>query len=193
MHRSLLTLALLGLLVPGVANAKKKKHDPDRLVPEKGLMQLGGTGTVDISMYDGESSFGLNLNPSGGYFVTRKVEIFGNLNFSTTKGASSWALGPGVRYFIPMRPMWAYVGASVGYGSNTVTTTDPVSGDETDYSYKSFNLTPGGGILYPVAKNIAIDLGGRINYTKPTGEGMDDVKGTTTISLGYLGVQAFFK
>lgn len=191
MKRTLTSLALLGLLIPGVANAKKQR-DPDRLSLEKGTMQLGGSATLDVDMYDGESTMMLNINPTGGYFVANRVELYGSLGFNTMEGSSSWSIGPGLKYFIPMRPMFAYVGGELGYGSSSYSSVD-ATGEDVEYSYKSWQVQAGGGILIPVGKNMAVDLGGRLGMSKPTGEGMEEAKGTTHIKLGYVGFQAFFK
>ncbi len=188
MKRLVLLAVTLSFLLPGTALAKKKKKSNDNnsnknnqsrdIVVKKGWMQLGGSATLDIDSYDGNTSWWLHVSPTAGYFVKKKFEIIGELNLGLTEGANVWTIMGGARYFFDMDPMWAYAGALAGYG---------------DYAYNvstndgQLALQGQGGVLLPLGKNVALDLGGKV-YLYP-GENYNYL----TLGLGYLGVQCFFK
>ena len=184
MPRALVFATALALLVPGSALAKKKDKGGDGgdgrdLNFKKGTMQLGGSATFDLSSYDGSTSWWLNVNPSAGYFVTKKLEVFGALSFGLTDGATTWGIDGGGRYFFDMKPMWAYLGGQGGYGSFSV------SGVKAN----GFDVDGIGGVIIPLGKNVGLDLGASLGMVKY--EGSD--KGTFVMSAGYLGVEGFFR
>jgi hypothetical protein len=189
MYRNLAIVALVGLLLPSAALAKKQAPESDRgnqereLKFHKGTMQLGGTATLDIQSANSDTNFFINLDPTFGYFVTKKVEVFGTVGIVLVDGDVSWNLGAGGKYYFDMKPMWAYLGAQGSYGSVSVS-----SGTATS-SLDSYTLYGLGGILYPLGKNVALDAGARVGIIKFT----DFDTSTIDLQLGYLGVQAFFR
>ena len=111
MNRTVLIAVALALVLPSTALAKKGGGNSERLIKvSKGTKQLGGTATLDITSLSGNTSWVLNINPSGGYFVSKGVEVLGGVNLDLTDGSSSWSVEGGLRYFFDMNPMWAYAG-----------------------------------------------------------------------------------
>ena len=182
MKRFVLLALTLALVLPGTAMAKKKNknnnNDGRDITVKKGTMQLGGTATLDIESADGDSSWQVIVAPTAGYFLKKKFEIVGELGLGMNDDATTWTIMGGVRYFFDMNPMWAYAGALAGYG---------------DYEYNvstadgQLAVQGQAGLLYPLGKNVALDLGGKL-YLYP-GENYNYL----TLSLGYIGVQCFFK
>jgi hypothetical protein len=188
MNRVVLLTLALGLLAPTTALAKKGKkgnngNNTRELQLKKGTMELGGSATLDVTAYDGSTAWGLNLNPQAGYFVKKGLEVLGGVNLNYVKvedidGASGYGLGAGVRYFIDMKPNWAYVGGAVGFYP------------ESDLALaSSYNVDALGGILLPLSQNVALDLGASLGILKI--DGLD--KSYINFSGGYLGIHGFFK
>jgi hypothetical protein len=186
MKRIVLATLALALLVPGPALAKKGKKNNNsgrELQLKKGTMELGGSATLDVTSYDGSNAWGLYLNPSAGYFVKKGVEIFGTVNLNYVKvedvdGASGYGVGAGARYFIDMKPNWAYIGGQAGFAPES--DLNPASG---------FNVDALGGILLPLSQNVALDVGATLGILKY--DGMD--KSFINFQGGYLGIHGFFK
>ncbi len=179
MNRTVLIAVALALVLPSTALAKKGGGNSERLIKvSKGTKQLGGTATLDITSLSGNTSWVLNINPSGGYFVSKGVEVLGGVNLDLTDGSSSWGVEGGLRYFFDMNPMWAYAGGEGGYGSTDLAGT----------SYTTAEVAGHGGVLIPLAKNVGLDLGGQVGMVFP-----ESGDSWLTLSAGYLGVQAFFK
>jgi len=180
MKRTVLALALVGLLVPGTADAKRRNRGGDRDKPqheralpmEQGTWQLGGSATIDFSKVGDTTDFSLALYPDAGYFVADKFEILGQVGIFYDED-TVWDAGAGVRYHFDVRPGWFYVGA-LGILSG-------VEGSATDVQLQA-------GYLYPLARNVGLDLGLRANIWIPD-EGDLYYSG----GLGYLGVQAYWR
>lgn len=182
MKRSLLALALVGLLIPGVAEAKKrnrdrggdkdKPHHERALTMEKGTWQLGGSATIDFTNWSGETDVSFNLNPSGGYFVADKFEILGIVDIDYASDLT-WGVGPGVRYHFDLKPSWIYAGAGLLY-----------------YGIEGYPINGRleGGLLYPLARNVALNAGLKADLYFPDGGDMYYAG-----HLGYLGVDAYWK
>ena len=185
MTRALLALAAATLLAtPAFAKKGKKdkkgKSSGRELSMSAGTMQLGGSATLDVLSAGGNTSVGVNLNPTAGYFVADSVEIFGGLGLNMFGGVTTWGVEFGGKYFIDVKPNWIYVGLGAGYGSTAVN----VLGNTGNVS--AFAVAPQGGLLVPLGKNVGLDVGTKINVAM--------AGGSTVISvpLGFLGVQAFF-
>ena len=186
MKRTLLALALAGLLVPGVADAKKRHRGGDRagdkdkpqheraLTMEKGTWQLEGSGTVDFSNQTGTTEFSLNLVPAAGYFVAERFEIRGAVGITYATDFAFQTVGAGVRYHFDVKPSWIYIGAGGYY---------------LDQTGVALLVKPEAGFIYPLARNVGLDLGIKADVYIPDGGG--DI--TYTGSLGYLGVQAYWR
>ncbi len=182
MKRTLLVLVLAGLLVPGVADAKKRQRErnPDRDKPqheralsmEQGTWQLGGSGTISFSKVGDTTDFWLALSPDAGYFVSDRFEILGQVDLAYNEEAT-WGAGAGVRYHIDLKPSWVYVGA-LGI----------ISGVE----HAPTDIQLQGGLLYPLARNVGLDLGLRADVWLP-----EQGDAYYTGAIGYLGVQAYWR
>jgi hypothetical protein len=190
MKRIVMLTIALGLLAPTTALAKKGKKNNNggnnsgrELQLKKGTMELGGSATLDFASYDGSSAWGINLQPSAGYFIKKGVEVFGTVNLDYQKvenvdGATGYGIGAGARYFIDMKPNWAYVGGQAGFAP------------ESDLNLaQSFNVDALGGILLPLSQNVALDLGATLGILKV--DGLD--KSFISFQGGYLGIHGFFK
>ncbi len=188
MKRIVLIALTLALLAPSAALAKKGNNNNNNnntrdLVLKKGTMELGGSATIDFSSYDGFKTYGLLLNPQAGYFVKKGIEIFGGVNLDYIKvedidAATGYGINAGARYFIDMKPNWAYVGGQAAFYP------------ETDFNAASgFGVDALGGILLPLSQNVALDLGATLGIVKY--DGLD--KSFINFSGGYLGIHGFFK
>ena len=194
MKRIILLTLSLALLAPATAMAKEKKKGNNNsgnnsggntrdLVLKKGTMELGGSATLDVTAYDGSTNWGLNLNPQAGYFVKKGFEIFGGVNLNYVKydgmdAATGYGLNAGARYFIDMKPNWAYVGGQAAFFP------------ETDLMVASaYGVDALGGILIPLSKNVGLDLGATLGILKY--DGMD--KSYIDFNGGYLGIHGFFR
>ena len=176
-----LTVILTTTLMASPALAKKgkgKKGGGRDLTMEAGTVQLGGNGTIDIFAAGGSTSVGVNLSPSAGYFVADSLEIFGGVDLGVAGGLSSWGLEAGGKYFIDVKPNWIYAGLGLGYGAVTV--------PGVNASVNAFTLSPQGGLLLPLGKNVGLDVGTRIDIAMSGGST------SIAVPLGFLGVQAFF-
>jgi hypothetical protein len=63
---------------------------------DKGTVLLGGGATFTTS--DGTSVF--NVTPTVGLFILNDVVVGAGFDWYTTKGASSWAIGPFIRLYL---------------------------------------------------------------------------------------------
>ena len=197
MKRLVLMALALALLAPSAALAKKKGGSGGNnsgnnnsgnsgtrdLILKKGWMELGGSATLDLTSYDGNATWGLNLNPQVGYFVKKGFEVFGGVDVDYIKvkdvdGATGYGVNAGARVFIDMKPNWAYFGGQGAYYP------------ETDINATSaFGVDALGGILLPLSKNVALDLGASLGILRYDGVDIS----TINFSGGYLGVSGFFK
>jgi hypothetical protein len=194
MKRIVLLTLTLALLAPATAMAKEKKKGNNNsgnnsggntrdLVLKKGTMELGGSATLDFTSYDGSNAWGLYLNPQAGYFVKKGFEIFGGVGLNYIKiedidAVTGYGVNAGARYFIDMKPNWAYIGGMGAFYP------------ETDLNAASgYSLDALGGILIPLSKNVGLDLGASLGVLKY--DGMD--KSYINFSGGYLGIHGFFR
>lgn len=184
MWRALVVALVVGLVGVQDAEAKKggkkgggkkgKGGDKRELTMEAGTIQLGGQVSVDVLS---GSTIGVTIAPSGGYFVADNIEVLANVSVVSVAGATLWTVGGGGRYFIDMDDFWIYAGATAGYGQV----------DFGGFIDDAVVITALPGILYPLSKNVGLDLGARVNIYNANGAT------ASTVHLGYFGVQAFFK
>lgn len=146
---------------------------------EKGSWVIGGSTTLGFNnvttktkangeSYDGPKISTFSFTPSVGYFVANKIAIGLDLGFQSTttkdegdKLTSSTILvmPTATYYFKSDSKVIPYLGAGVGYGSNT-----------SKYNSSESNTTDGltwgakGGITYMVNQSAGIDLG--LAYTQ---------------------------
>lgn len=148
---------------------------------KRGTMELGGRATANIVLQNGVSDIFLDLSPSFGYFVAKDVELFAGISMFVDEGDVGVGFFGGVDWLIPARGVRPYVGGSVGYGNTLFGI-----GEEAFVPGDVVTLSGRGGLLLPLNKRVAVDLGARLN--------VDIADGTTLIHipLGYLGVRAFF-
>ena len=129
---------------------------------DNGTILLGGGLSFQTS--DGSSVF--TASPNVGIFVLNDVAVGASFSFFTTKGASSWALGPFIRLYLFGNDRGKFIvqsGVNVGGAKNS----------DTD-----FGFDVGAGYAAFLNENIAIDF--LIGYTK-TG----DIKGIFSIGAGF--------
>lgn len=158
----------------GKKGGGKKGGERRELTMEAGTVQLGGQVTLDI--YSGDT-IGVTFAPQGGYFVADNVELLGEVNVSHLGGTTFWQVAAGGRYFIDLDDLWLYLGATVGYGEVSFGT----------FSDDAIVVTGLPGLLFPLSKNVGLDLGARVQIVNAGGSTASNVH------IGYLGVQAFFK
>ncbi len=202
--RTVLTLAALALGLVGVAspayavdkppqtkpNPKaqqpKPKAAPERdLKMNQGTAEAGGSITLDINSGGGSTQVGANISPMIGYFVADKFEVIGGLGLDLIGGSTTWSVQAGGRIFIDMGDPWAYLGLMGGYGQTSFNAS--AGGVSVSGSSGAGLLTIPAGVMVPLAKNVGLDLGARVNMSFAGG-------GTfINIPIGYLGVTGFFK
>lgn len=153
----------------------------EKIEMKRGTMELGGRATANIVLQDGVSDIFLDLSPSFGYFVARDVELFAGISMFVDEGDVGVGFFGGVDYLIPAHSVRPYIGGSVGYGNTLfgIGNAAFVPGDVVTLSGRA-------GLLLPLNKHVAVDLGARVN--------LNVADGTTIvhIPLGYLGIRAFF-
>lgn len=178
MTRALFLVLTLALLSPSTAWAKKgnkggdKGGDGRELTFKKGTMELGGYATFDLYAYGGDTTWMIDLAPTAGYFLTKKMELVGQLAVGFNGDDTHWGLDGGVRYYFDMKPNWAYLGAMGGYAST-----------------KALEVFGQGGLLIPLSKNVGLDVGAQLGIEKYAD--VDEVG--VALSAGYLGVHGFFR
>lgn len=180
MWRFLIATALLAFMgvhdadaAPKKGKGKGKKGGGKPLTMKQGTMQLGGQVSVDLTSAGGNTNIGLTLAPNGGYFVADNLEVLASLGLHNFGGATTWEIGAGARYFLDLDGLWGYGGAMLGYGD--------IGGGN------PLIVTLQPGVLYPLSKNVGLDLGVPVKVISANGST------TINVSVGYLGVQAFFK
>jgi hypothetical protein len=181
MKRILPLFAVIALLMPTTALAKKKKDggghnrgEGRELAFKKGTMELGGSATLHFSTQGGASSWDVNISPAGGYFVQKRLELVGLVHLDKVKDVDDlgWGIDGGLRYWFDMKPNWFYVGALAGYASGN--------------TLEGYGI---GGIVIPLSKNVGLDLGAQIGVRKY--QDVDDM--AFDLYAGYLGVHGFFR
>ena len=169
------------------ADTKSRKPKPAPKEPERdlkmneGTMQAGGSITLDIASAGGASAVGFNVYPNIGYFVADRIELLAGLDLGLGQGYTAWGFDLGGRVMIDMGDPWGYVGVTGGYGSVSA------GGGGVSVSVGGAAVTPMLGVILPVAKNVGVDLGTRVN--------IGIAGGTTNINvpIGFLGIDAYFK
>lgn len=147
----------------------------------EGTFELGGRATANIILNDGQSDLYLDLSPTVGYFVSDKIELLGGISMFVDDNVLGVGFFGGFDAFLGNDGIAPYLGATIGYGSQT-------------YQFGFFQvggdvvtLSGRGGIVLPLNRKVGFDLGGRLNVNFE--EGGDT---WVHIPLGYVGIRAFF-
>lgn len=150
MNNTSLRLSLVGLGV-AIAAASQAYDFIDLRVPNTGeqqnIVQQGVfSASASGSIFTANSNTSSNLNLLGSNFVTKNIEVFAGLNYTSFNSANSYGLTIGGRYYFEPaqdKQVLPFVGAFYGYanGSNSVTS-------------NAFGLE--GGIQYFVAPNVSV-------------------------------------
>lgn len=186
---------------------------------EKGSWVIGGSTTIGFNStsskvkyngqsVDGPKSTSFNIKPSAGYFVANNVAVGLDFGFTSTKNESTeYFLGEqydyestfntfivmptATYYFKSASKVMPYLGAGVGYFSNT--TKFPASSfnnDETKFTTDGLAWGAKGGIVYLVTPSVGIDLGlAYVNTSNKEGE-VKIVTNTFGVNAGF---SFFFK
>ncbi|MBU1534954.1 hypothetical protein KKF84_06520, partial [Myxococcota bacterium] len=176
----------------------------------RGNLFIGGTGTYSSGSFtidkkyddgvnpatttssDGEQS-GFSFMPSVGFFIQNNTALFGAFGFgekktkttdsngnSDTEKEKNMILEAGIRHYFPSGKTIFYAGASLGLRES-----DPL-GLDLDEKFIAFH----GGVLLMLSPMIGLDVGIKFSYSTA------DIQNTDldlfTITLGYMGIQAFF-
>jgi hypothetical protein len=159
-----------------------------------GTMELGGTADFrsELSIPDSGDSrtgFVLNVSPMAGYFVADGFEVAARLGlgfflgdrYSGVADTVSFALG--ARYFIETKlSLVLYFG--LAFGMNFL-----IPSDWGDDVQKSLAVEGPIGIMIPLNRHVAIDLGLMLSFVSS----LEEHGGSTlSVPIGYMGIQAFF-
>jgi hypothetical protein len=105
--KKLIILAIV-LLGAGVASAQ----------PRKGATTVGGSISFGTTSVGGNSASSFTLAPSVEYFVSDNLSVGGALTFASNVGSSSWNLGLGASYYMPLaKSLYFSVGGTINFGS----------------------------------------------------------------------------
>jgi len=150
---------------------------PKTLEIGQGTFEIGGHATANVYFVDIGDGFRFDIAPQAGIFVSDQVELVGTLDLVWVNGNVGMRVDLGGDYFFDAAYVRPYAGASLGFGS---------------YPYVDViaeqvaSATARGGVLLPLNRNVAVDLGLRLAFL------LDDAELQLHIPLGFIGVRAFF-
>jgi hypothetical protein len=149
----------------------------------QGTIELGGRATANIVMAGGNTDVYLDLSPTIGYFVSRRVEILGGVSMYVNENDLDVGFFGGFDCFLPAEAVRPYLGGTLGYATGAFGPSPWVIGPYGDV----VTLSGRGGLVLPVNRKVGVDLGARVDVHFPDGG-----SSWVHIPLGYLGVRAFF-
>lgn len=205
--KKLLVMSAIALF--GLVNAQTEKGS----WVAGGSTTLGFNSTTSKVKYNGESVDGpksttFNVTPSVGYFVANNFAIGLDLGFKSTKNeGSQYILGEefdyestestvivmptATYYFKSASKIMPYLGAGVGYFSNTMKyPADYFNIEETKFTTDGLAWGAKGGVVFLVTPSVGIDLG--LAYVN-TSNRENDVKNSTNTFGVNAGFSFFFK
>jgi len=161
------TAVLVGLALSGT-DASAAELDI-----HSGSIELGGSATLELLTGDIDTTVGLTIAPTGGYWLSSQLGILASFTLTVFYGDVGLALAGGAQYNFTDSGLRPYVGGMAGIG---------VAGGDT-----TFIITPMGGVLLPLSSAVALDLGARMNFIFGSGGFF-----ALDIPVGWVGVRAFF-
>ncbi|ATL42080.1 outer membrane beta-barrel protein [Elizabethkingia sp. HX WHF] len=175
---------------------------------EKGSWVVGGSTSIgfnnvstkvksDNTTFDGPKVNTFTIAPSAGYFVIDKLSVGLDLAYTnaTTKydGAkttsNTFAILPtATYYFTDNTVIKPYLGAGIGYASNTEK--EEYRGKSNEYTVDGFAWKVKGGFAYFFTPSIAADLG--LSYSQFSNKNNGVRTNVNTFGVG-VGLSVFFK
>ncbi|AQW89420.1 OmpW family outer membrane protein [Elizabethkingia anophelis] len=175
---------------------------------EKGSWVVGGSTSIgfnnvstkvksDNTTFDGPKVNTFTIAPSAGYFVIDKLSVGLDLAYTnaTTKydGAkttsNTFAILPtATYYFTDNTVIKPYLGAGIGYASNTEK--EEYRGKSNEYTVDGFAWKVKGGFAYFFTPSIAADLG--LSYSQFSNKDNGVRTNVNTFGVG-VGLSVFFK
>lgn len=175
---------------------------------EKGSWVVGGSTSIgfnnvstkvksDNTTFDGPKVNTFTITPSAGYFVIDKLSVGLDLAYTnaTTKydGAkttsNTFAILPtATYYFTDNTVIKPYLGAGIGYASNTEK--EEYRGKSNEYTVDGFAWKVKGGFAYFFTPSIAADLG--LSYSQFSNKNNGIRTNVNTFGVG-VGLSVFFK
>ncbi|CAI9685985.1 porin family protein [Elizabethkingia anophelis] len=175
---------------------------------EKGSWVVGGSTSIgfnnvstkvksDNTTFDGPKVNTFTIAPSAGYFVIDKLSVGLDLAYTnaTTKydGAkttsNTFAILPtATYYFTDNSVIKPYLGAGIGYASNTEK--EEYRGKSNEYTVDGFAWKVKGGFAYFFTPSIAADLG--LSYSQFSNKDNGVRTNVNTFGVG-VGLSVFFK
>ncbi len=157
----------------------------------------GGSVTLDMIRYTDEndqrtSGKILNAEPWAGLFVLPSLAVVGNLHIQSPFGdhfmnrPDMLGFTAGVRYFKQLYHFYGYVGAQFGgvtFSRTSDNTTVKIHAGTLNEDTNGFMVTVPVGLLFPLNRSLAIDLGVRVHSIWLSGGAQ-----WTEASVGYLGI-----
>ena len=187
MKRAILALSLV-TLTPFAVHAE----DESGLQLSAGTMQFGGVAGFQYEVvfpenFDSENGYLLELSPSFSYFVMDNLSLQVSLKMVFPEGyleegtSTVFSGALGVRYYISnLGYIVPYAGLDIGFGVVL-----PTGGG----NLQSMVFGLPGGVLFPLNRHAAVDVGLRLLYNLSLDEGGVS---RLTIPVAYFGMQAFF-
>lgn len=205
--KKLFVLSALALV--GLANAQTEKGS----WVVSGSTNIGFNNSTNKVKFDGRSVDGpkttsFNITPSVGYFVANNIAIGVDLSFTAakttntqyifdqevsfdTKSNTIIVMPNATYYFKSASKVMPYLGAGIGYFSNTTKyPSDFSTNNEVKFTTDGLAWGAKGGIVFLVTPSVGIDLG--LAYVN-TSDKEDDVKNVTNTFGVNAGFSFFFK
>ncbi|WP_312821996.1 OmpW family outer membrane protein [Epilithonimonas sp.] len=186
---------------------------------EKGSWVISGSTTIGFNntsskvkyngnSVDGPKTTSFNIKPSAGYFVANNIAVGVDLSFTSTKNESTQyffdqelnfesksntvvVMPNATYYFKSASKVMPYLGAGIGYFSNTIKyPSDFSSNEEVKETIDGLAWGAKGGVVFLVTPSIGIDLG--LAYVN-TSNKENDVKNVTNSFGVNAGFSFFFK
>ncbi|PKN26975.1 MAG: hypothetical protein CVU65_04080 [Deltaproteobacteria bacterium HGW-Deltaproteobacteria-22] len=192
MKSLILICALVAAMLPGGEAGARTPMNIDQWTKTG-----GGTLTMDLISYTDENNVRssgriMTANPWVGLFVLPSLAITGSLHVQSPFGNSFFnqpdMLGftAGVRYYRQLYHFYGYIGAELGMLSFSRTGDDvnaKIHASTLNEDTQGFMVTVPAGLLLPLSRSLAIDLGVRVHSIWLSG-GARWVES----SIGYLGI-----
>ncbi|MCT4120210.1 OmpW family outer membrane protein [Elizabethkingia anophelis] len=175
---------------------------------EKGSWVVGGSTSIgfnnvstkvksDNTTFDGPKVNTFTIAPSAGYFVIDKLSV--GLDFAYTNATTKYdgakttsntfaILPTATYYFTDNTVIKPYLGAGIGYASNTEK--EEYRGKSNEYTVDGFAWKVKGGFAYFFTPSIAADLG--LSYSQFSNKDNGVRTNVNTFGVG-VGLSVFFK
>ena len=124
---------------------------------DRGVYSLSGTIAYNESLSGGDFNWRVTFAPSAMYFVARDLAVGLSVDYSHQSNdrvdEDSYALGPAIRWYLPIDDIKPFVSGALGYGKIEADFNDGNNGSDVDYWTANLAL----GIDVFLARNVALE------------------------------------